>query len=512
MLKNIFSARLVVVFVVLLLLTAGLRLYKLGEVSFVADEFLDMNSSYGYAQTGNWQAWDFNYGVPATMNINDARDERAIIYKWQVAELLKRAEPTEEHARLVSVLWGVFSFFVITFATWFFTGSRRAALIAGFLFAVSVSALTFDRRLRMYAMFYPLYLLTSVFFFATLERAYSGRLAAVQKFQNITGYHLGYGVLTVFFFTISLLTHQLTGTLVFTFLSYCILRAVLLYRQDKKRWNIYTQSLAVMIIGFLLLLLAVPQFVQSFSAGLNWFDNHYSYWNHFWNDFEHPLLALLVVVGGVFYLSRNARTREGQFLFLSAFVPLVLAIWFWQRNVGPQYIFMAQSFLLILVASAVHFHALFVPTILKNTLVQKFGYSAVVAIGLILLPQWSYFFGDETTYHQPVDATNAHYRKLFTTFNKEYKEGEVLVTRNFRNYYFSGKKVPVYDFGGELAEEKLQKSELDDLRAKYSGGWIVLSKNDFDYISNEAETYLESDAFEKVKGATIRGGNAVYRW
>ena len=62
---------------VLLGVTLGVRLYDLGATSFVADEFLDMNGSMGYTKTDVWQSWDFNYGVPATQNLNEARDERA---------------------------------------------------------------------------------------------------------------------------------------------------------------------------------------------------------------------------------------------------------------------------------------------------------------------------------------------------------------------------------------------------------------------------------------------------
>ncbi|KKQ80049.1 MAG: hypothetical protein UT03_C0034G0005, partial [Candidatus Moranbacteria bacterium GW2011_GWD2_38_7] len=53
----------------IILLGAVLRFYKLGELSFVADEFLDINSSYAYSQTGAWQSWDFNHGEVNADNI-----------------------------------------------------------------------------------------------------------------------------------------------------------------------------------------------------------------------------------------------------------------------------------------------------------------------------------------------------------------------------------------------------------------------------------------------------------
>jgi hypothetical protein len=72
----------------------------------VADEFLDMNSAYGYFKTGEWKAWDFNHQEPSAVNTNTARDERANIYKWQVAQLFRFLPPTEAVARSVSVFWG----------------------------------------------------------------------------------------------------------------------------------------------------------------------------------------------------------------------------------------------------------------------------------------------------------------------------------------------------------------------------------------------------------------------
>jgi hypothetical protein len=309
--------------VLIIAITFAVRFWDLGSTSFVADEFLDMNSSYGYAQTGQWQSWDFNYGAPATQNMNEARDERAVLYKHQVALVFEFLSPTEEHARLVSVLWGVVSVAVVMFAAWFFSGSIRVALVAGALFSVAVSSIIFDRRLRMYAQFYPLYLLTSVFVFATLERLYQGKNSALQWMQKTLGYHPGYGVLALLLLSVSFLTHQLTGTLVFTVATYLLVRAYTSWKEEGQ-WNtVYSRSL--LFLGAILLgvKVAASDFFTSFTNGLIWLDNHYGYLTHFWSDFEHPLLGLLVVVFGAFVLNKE-RSREAQFLCLSAFVPLIL--------------------------------------------------------------------------------------------------------------------------------------------------------------------------------------------
>jgi hypothetical protein len=509
--KNIFSSKIIVISIFILTLTFGLRFYQLGATSFVADEFLDINSTYGYQETGEWKAWDFNYGVPATQNKNDARDERANVYKWQVAQVLEHLSPTEANARLVSVLWGMISLLAIIFATWFWTGSMTTALVAGFLFAVSVSAIIFDRRLRMYAMFYPLYLLTSVFFFAALERVHTGSIQFFRRLQEKTQYHFGYGVLGVFFLGLAFLTHQLIGTIIFTLTAYLLVRAWMEWREKKGYKNVYMQSIALLTFLFGIASVMAPDFVRSFTAGLIWLDNHYTYWGHFWSDFEHSFLGLLVVLGGAWTLAIQKRTREGIFLALSAFVPLMLAVFFWRRNVGPQYIFMAQSFLLILAAAGVTGGATFLRDVTSGK-IQKYIFGIAIALGLILLPHYSYFTAEENVYHQKASSENTNYRKLFSTFRQEHQAGEVLVTRNFRNYYFSGVKTPVYDFGGELSESDLQKSELEKLRTEYQHGWVILSKSDLDYVSGEAESYLAGGTFTVIKDPSVRGGNLVYRW
>ena len=109
------------ILVIIIVFGTGMRFYSLGNNSFVSDEFLDINSSYGYTQTGQWRAWDFNFGKASEVNLNVPRDERATIYKRQVAELFRFLAPTERNARLISVLWGAISIGVIFWSTFIFT-------------------------------------------------------------------------------------------------------------------------------------------------------------------------------------------------------------------------------------------------------------------------------------------------------------------------------------------------------------------------------------------------------
>ena len=159
--------------IIIVLLGAFLRFYKLGETSFNSDEFLDINSSFAYAQTGVWQNWDFNFEKVNSDNIFEARDERAWIYKGQVAQLLKVFPPTESVARTVSVFWGIISIILIFFVAKYFSKKNEVALISAFLFAISVSGIIFDRTLRMYAMFFAVFLAFSWFLFKFLEEEYN---------------------------------------------------------------------------------------------------------------------------------------------------------------------------------------------------------------------------------------------------------------------------------------------------------------------------------------------------
>ncbi len=211
--KNWTKKNLTVVLLALILIVGGgLRLYGLGNNSFVADEFLDINSSMGYAKTGVWQSWDFNYGVPATENLTQARDERATIYKWQVAQVLKILPVSEFSARLVSVLWGLISIVLIFLVARYFTKSSRVGLLAAFLFAVSVSAIIFDRRLRMYAMFLPVYLVFTTALYMLLEQKYQGKVKLFRKIWDAYGIHVLFVPIALILGVAAYLTHQLALT------------------------------------------------------------------------------------------------------------------------------------------------------------------------------------------------------------------------------------------------------------------------------------------------------------
>ncbi len=504
------KGRKILALLLILLLGAVLRFWGLGNNPFIADEFLDINSSYGYFQTGDWKAWDFNDGKQAVVNGNDARDERANVYKWQVAQVFRFFAPTEAAARSVSAVWGVLTVLIMYIVGWRLSGRKTVGLFAAFLFAVSVSGLEFDRRLRMYAMFFPMFLLFSTSLFLLFEHEYKGRSRLLRRAWERTGLDPLYAIPTLLLGIISAMTHQLTANILPIFGVYVVSMAVVEWRKGAGIRNKYVVISALGILGAVAAFITVPDKVRFFLGTLVWFDNHYSYLGYVVRDYAQPLFAIVLAAYGAWSLARTfERPKEAAWLVSSFMVPLVMAVWFWRRNEGQQYIFFAQAFLMILIAAGGYA----VVREAKSLLSAKWKHSLCVATVLlaVIVPHWGYFFQENNTYHQTSSGSSANYRKIFQYFRKNSETGEALVSRNFRNYYWSGMHVPIYDFGGELSTEKLSVSELESLMSSYPTGWVIASDNDMDYVSRDAETFMYKH-MDRQSSPLIRGNVLVFRW
>ena len=504
--KNIFAALIIIV-----LLGAFLRFYKLGNNSFVADEFLDINSSYAYFKTHQWQNWDFNFGKVNSDNVLEARDERAWVYKWQVAEVFKFLSPTESAARSISVLWGILTIALIYFIAADFTKKRMIGLISAFLFAISIEGIEFDRKLRMYAMFLPVYLVFSWLFFRFLEGRYEGKIGFLKKISQKWGISPLYLVPALLAGILSLATHQLTANIVFVAGFYLLFWTVLNWNKNKSHLNKYSIISGLGILGIIAASIAIPKTMGSFTAGLAFFTSHWEYARISLSDYTNGILASIFIILGIYFVwKKQSMPKEGSFLAASFLVVLFSAILLWSRNVGNQYIFFIKSFGIILLSSGIYFAAEFFKDNLKNY--GKKAYLATIIISLLILPNYAYFFEtSDNTYNQTSESSNPNYRKIFAYFKKYKKDGDVLITRNFRNYYWSGAKVKVFDFGGELSKEKLSLIKIQDIASQNPNGWFIISTNDETYISSEAIDYVEKN-FAKVSNPQVRGDVLVYKW
>lgn len=495
------------------MLGAFLRFYKLGEVSFVADEFLDINATYGYFKTGEWKAWDFNLSQPAE-RINIASDERAWLYRWQVAQLFKFFPPTEAVARAVSAIWGIITVILMYFTAKYFTGKRYIGLIAAFLFAISIGGIEFDRKLRMYAMFYPVFLAFSWLFFRLWEENYKGKIKLLKIISDKFSLNLAYVIPVILLGIVSLNLHQLTANIALIFAVYAIIQFVTIYKKRNIYYNIYLNkyfvSLALIIVGFIGSRFIFPETFKWLMGTLKFFNNNYSYFAKIFADYSHPLIAGIFLALGIYYISKvQKRQKEATWLAVSFLVPLLLAVFLWRRNAGPQYIFFAQSFKIILIASGVYYAMKF----FKDNLPQykKIACCVPLALSLLILPNYGYFFGENNAYGQNSKSENPNYRSIFGYFKKQRGINDVLVTRDFRNYYLDGAKTKIYDFGGELSEENFSLEELQAITKENPSGWVIYSDNDESYISKNARKYIEEN-MQKINAIAVRGKVSVYRW
>ncbi|MFA6047663.1 MAG: glycosyltransferase family 39 protein [Parcubacteria group bacterium] len=505
---NLTKKNTISILIAIVLIGAFLRLYNLGATSFVADEFLDINSSMAYAKTGTWQNWDFNFGKINTENEFAARDERAWPYKWQVAQVLKLSKPAESTARTVSVLWGIISIILIYYVATYFTKKKEIGLIAAFLFAVSMTGIIFDRRLRMYSMFFPMYLAFSWMTFRFLEEEYKGKIKLVKFFYDKWKINLIYAIPVVVLGAISILTHQLTANIIFVILFYA---AFQLYGEKKRSslYNKYFLIIIALVAGYIVAAIFFSKNLAAYTAGLG-MTNHATYIIKVFADYSHWIIAALILGYGIWWLYKKASLpKESLWLSVSFLGVLLLASFFWNRNVGEQYIFFIESFGIILIASGIYATSEFFG---RN--LSQYGKRALyvpIILALLILPNWAYFFEDSNTYKQTSDSSSANYKKIFYYFNKARKPDDVLITRNFRNFYWAGDKVRVYDFGGELSKTKLSVDDIKKIQSENVSGWLIISDNDTDYIANDAMDYVSKN-LEKVSNTYVRGQVSVYRW
>ncbi|KKQ43716.1 MAG: hypothetical protein US63_C0046G0004 [Candidatus Moranbacteria bacterium GW2011_GWC2_37_8] len=495
----------------IILLGAVLRFYKLGELSFVADEFLDINSSYAYSQTGAWQSWDFNHGEVNADNIFAPRDERAWPYKMQVAQMFKLFAPTEAIARSVSVLWGILSIILIYFVAKYFTKKNTIGLLSAFLFAVSISGIIFDRRLRMYAMFFPVFLLFSWLLYKFYEQPYVGKHKWCKKLHEKLSVNVMYIIPAILVGALSMKVHDLTVSIAAIFSVYVIIMAGKSIYSKNSLLNKYTVTLGVILAVTTGAFIFAFDKIGKYAAGIKFFNDNFSYFSIVTTDYSHPIVALLFFAIGLYYLIKQKKaTKEAVWLAVSFLVPFLMAVFLWRRNAGPQYIFFAQSFEIMLIASGIYAVADYLKNNLKGFSAKK-TFMVAIILTVVLLPDWAYFAQENNVYNQTSKAENPNYREIFTYFKKKKLAGDVLLTRNFRNYYLSGQNAKVYDFGGELAEEKFPLSSLQSIVRENQSGWVILSDNDERYIANDAMKYIES-SMTKINDVAVRGNVMVYRW
>lgn len=500
----------VAILAAIVILGAGFRLYHLGSNPLIADEFIDMNASYGYFQTHVWQAWDFNKQAVNTTDVYAPRDVRTWIYRWQVAEMFHFFPATEATARSVSVLWGLITIVLMYFVTLSFARNKKIAVIAALLFSISVTGIEFDRRLRMYAMFYPVYLALSWILFQFFETQYRGGIVWLKKISQKIDLNPVWIVPFLLVAALSFHLQLLTANMAPAFFAYVLILAIWSWWKKIAAINKYSIITALSVIGVVAAKFIMPGTYRLFLSSLKFFINNSNYLFTIFHDYSLVSLAVLVLAAGAWWLAKEEkRPKETLWLFVSFFVPLLMAAFLWKRPQGIQYVFFIQSFLIILMAAGIYGIAMF----FKRAMPQFKNKSFVAAIVLlfVLLPNYGYFFSsDDNTYHRS-NTQVGDYRKVFAYVKKHATPGEFVLTRNFRTYYLAGANLDVYDFGGEREVSDLSLATVQQLVASHQSGWIVLFDNDNLFITSQAMEYIQKN-LQQTNVSAIRGAAKAWTW
>ncbi len=509
------------ILVVVVALAAGLRLWQLGNVPLNADEFLDVNATYGYYKTGVWQAWDFNHDAPSVRD-NKASDERAWLYRWQVAQMYRVLPLAESTARVVSALWGIITTVLIYGVTVSLLRSRAIGVVAAFLWAVSVPAIEINRAVRMYSMFAPVFLMLwwSAFRFVehvprlTIHPA--DRVTLRRVVSAALHVNWAYAIVVVVMAVLALHLHPLAGNLALMVVGYFFWMAVV-SRAPLMRWR-YVVYLGVCAAGAVACAVFLPSVWVQLASGMVFFDDHWGYLAHLARSYWHPLIAAAALVGGSVALVRFRDVAPaGAWLVSTFIVGLTAAIFLWDRNVGAQYIFFLQPLAMMVAAAGVVAAARWMARATR----RRAAFIGTLLVAALLLPYYGYFFQKNTTYHITMTADRANYRKVFTYVRDNAKPGDVMITRNFRNFYWRGMGIPVFDFGSERDESLLAKEGkvkkitavyVQEIMVQHPRGWVVLADNDNVFVEKAARAYLAQHATAVTDSDLVRGKVTVYHW
>lgn len=493
---------------VILFLGAFLRLWKLDHPSFSADEFLGINASYGYFKTGQWKMWDFNQEVLTEKIYN-----RASLYYWQVAQVFQLFEPTEFYARLVSVFWGILNLILVFLITLKKTKNKKLALLATFLLAISIAALNYDRKLRMYAMFSPLYFLLSWLVFDFIESKFHfSKWSSKEVFKKII--FLG----GIFFLgLVSLHVHLLTVNILPSLVIYLALTLLFCQKNlfskkelilGSKKFNQAAVFLTALILFFLLF--SFSTYVKDALLFFGWQEGNWSYLEKVFWDYSYLPLSLVFLVLGGYYLIKKYQ-KVGLWIIVSFFVPLFLAIFIWDRSPGHQYIFFLHPFKVIIMAAGV---LNFSQVIAEKVFPQRKKAAFIVILGTVLLVliNFSFYFSKEVFWGNPRKWEKSNYRQVFRYVLKRKQPNDLVITRGFRNYYLAGSKSKLLDFGGEnKKEDRLTLEKIIKAQEENQKIWLVISTNDWDYIEGKAKRYIQK-TFQRTKTNYTNSSMEIWVW
>lgn len=527
--KEIFKTKkakvVAIIFVAIFCLGAFLRLHKLGMQSFIADEYLGIKIAAGYQKTGEWKHWDFN-----TNKLTEDEYTRGQVYYWQVAKTFDFLPISEATSRLVSVMWGLIAMLTVFCAAFIITRNWTIALIALFLSAVSITELIYDRKLRMYSMFAPVYLWFSFAVFKFLEYKKSslcdlnpfakkhkgqkkGRICLLESVSKKTKLSWSWLLLVIPLGFLSLKTHDLTVNILPTILVYLLIMGLYLwYKQDKESKR-YLGIVAAFTFFGIVFKLAVPflkevsgigYIAKKITSTSGWAGSvfHWTYLEKITLDYSYVLFGLIFILIGS-YLMIKKYGKLGLWTVLSFGVPLILAIFTWKRNVGDQYIYLTQLFKVIIVACGIYFSVKKLSTAFGNS---KKAFVAILLTVLLTIINVPFFYSEIGFYQSVKQWKHSNYREAYEYFLKKRDDNSALIARPLSNYYLKGENI---DLLGYSKDNKMTVDRILNAQEEYDEIWAIFAQNL--NITGNARRYMEK-SFELKETKYTNKKVKIYVW
>ena len=204
----------------LCLLGGVIYFYDLAYYDWLPDEPNHIRTAKGYLETGKYMGWDFWQNEVKTNYYN-----RAWPYTWIIAQMIKFFGISELYMRAASAICGLLFILVVYGVSNFFLQNRFAAIVVTFVCIMHPYFIVYFRRVRMYALLAPIFLLLFYLFYKilTVNKKYSISFYEkndwAKKFLNYD-WMLLVGTLILFYFAIEvhLLTYGLLVMLIPLFL------------------------------------------------------------------------------------------------------------------------------------------------------------------------------------------------------------------------------------------------------------------------------------------------------
>lgn len=409
--------------VLITLLAALLRFYKLGEWSLWIDEIFTITRAQGH----------FN---PETLLEQWWRPPISVILTGGVLQILGVSEWS---ARLSAALIGIVSIPLVYFPVkkLFNPG---VAMITALLLAISPWHLFWSQNARFYTSLMVLYFLAAVAFYLYVEE---------DRIKYLATFFL------LFFFALS--ERFNAAILVPVLVIYLLLLWFLPFEKPKKLRGKTITAMLVVIVG-----LGLLEIYSLLTTGIT--QTEFAFRTFFANPIDDPIRIFILTaynIGlpvlalgffGGFHLLRQLN-RKGLFFFIYAFIPLILVL-----AISP-FLFTVDRYLFITLPGWIILCAVFVREIIRQSVTHK-----ILVLGGILMLLVLDAFGSHLVYYQINHGNRPDWRQAFAFVQARRSGDEPIVS--------SVPEVGSYYTGEELIGlDALDISSVSSGTRKY---WFVL--------------------------------------